>query len=135
MKTKITSLLLMLVCSFALRAQQSASTPVVENVDSKKFEEMLKNKDGVLIDLRTPGEIEKGFIAGSKMIDYTDKGFETEFAKLDKNKTTYVYCAGGGRSADASQYLKDHGFKKVVNLSKGFNDWKKNGLPVEMPKK
>jgi rhodanese-related sulfurtransferase len=134
MKIKIASLTILLLCSLGLRAQQDAKEPAVENVDAKKFSEMLQKKDGVLIDLRTPGEIEKGYIAGSKMIDYTESSFKQEFAKLDKNKTTYVYCAGGGRSADAAQYLKDQGFKKVVNLSKGFNDWKKAGLPVEIKK-
>jgi rhodanese-related sulfurtransferase len=134
MKTKFAALLLVLITTLTLHAQQAAETNAVENVDAKQFNELLQKKDGILIDLRTPGEIEKGYIAGSRMIDYTDKNYEQEFAKLDKNKTTYVYCAGGGRSADAAQYLKSHGFKKVVNLTKGFNDWKKAGLPVEVKK-
>jgi phage shock protein E len=134
MKTKITTLLLLLLCSFGLKAQTSTTPAVVENVDAKKFSELIAKKDGIVIDLRTPAEIEKGFIAGSKMIDYTDKSYEQEFAKLDKSKTMYIYCAGGGRSADAAEYMKVHGFKKVVNLTKGFKDWKAAGMPVEMKK-
>lgn len=127
------------LCAFVLlsvnlSAQKSAAAPVVTNVDAKQFSEMLTKNDGVLIDLRTPAEIEKGYIKGSKMIDFTDKNYEQEFAKLDKNKPTYIYCAGGGRSGSAAEYMQEHGFKKVVNLQKGFNDWKKQGLPVEMKK-
>ena len=130
------SLLVLAFFLFSLAgiAQKAGDTTVIQNVDAKKFNEMLEKKDGILIDLRTPGEIEKGFIKGSVMIDYTDKSFEQEFAKLNKNKTTYIYCAGGGRSGDAAVYLKEHGFKKVVNLAKGFNDWKKQGMAVEVKK-
>lgn len=127
-------LAIFLFSSVSVLAQKATDTPVIENVDAKKFNELLEKKDGILIDLRTPGEIEKGFIKGSVMIDYTDKSYEKEFAKLNKDKPTYVYCAGGGRSGDASTYLKEHGFKKVINLEKGFNDWKKQGLPVEIKK-
>ena len=130
MKAKIIFPFLLLLFSFSA----AGYAQVVENVDAKTFSEDLQKKDGVLIDLRTPAETDKGIIAGAKLIDYTDKGFENEFAKLDKNKTTYIYCAGGGRSSDAAQYMKAHGFKKVVNLEKGFNAWKKQGLAVELKK-
>jgi rhodanese-related sulfurtransferase len=137
MKAKIciTIFLFALLAPMKSIAQGGPTSTVIENVDPKTFNDALAKKDGILIDLRTPAETDKGFIKGAKMIDYTDKGFEVEFAKLDKNKTTYIYCAGGGRSADAAQYLKDHGFRKVVNLTKGFNDWKKQGMDVEMVKK
>jgi phage shock protein E len=128
------SLICIVLLSFNLAAQKSPDASVVTNVDAKQFIDLLSKNDGVLIDLRTPAEIEKGFIKGSKMIDFTDKNYEQEFAKLDKNKTTYIYCAGGGRSGSAAEYMQEHGFKKVVNLQKGFNDWKKQGLSVEMKK-
>ena len=135
MKTKIASLtLLLFLFGFLSVFAQTKADPVIENVGPQKFQELLNKKDGMLIDLRTPAEIEKGFIKGSVMIDYTDKNYEQEFAKLDKSKTMYVYCAGGGRSSSAADYMKEHGFKKVVNLEKGFKDWKKQGLPVELKK-
>jgi rhodanese-related sulfurtransferase len=42
-----------------------------------------------------------------------------------------LYCAGGGRSADASEILISKGFKHVVNLEKGFADWKKQNFEIE----
>jgi rhodanese-related sulfurtransferase len=136
MKTKLilSLFLLMILAPYISKAQGGPNSTVIENVDAKTFNERIAKKDGILIDLRTPAEIEKGSIKGAKMIDFSDKAYEAEFGKLDKNKPTYIYCAGGGRSADAAQYLKDHGFKKVVNLTKGFNDWKKQGFDVELKK-
>ena len=63
-------------------------------------------------------------------IDYVD--FEKEADKLDKKKTYYVYCAGGGRSADAAEILVKKGFKNVVNLTGGFSAWKKANLEIEL---
>ena len=68
---------------------------------------------------------------GAVFVDYLSKEWEKEVAKLDKNKTYYVYCAAGGRSADAAEYMEKHGFKKVYNLEKGFSEWNKKGFPIE----
>jgi phage shock protein E len=135
MKTKASILFVLLIAFGKITgyAQVSKST-VVENVDAKTFSDDIAKNKGQLIDLRTPAEIEKGYIKGALFIDFTDKGYEQEFAKLDKNKVVYLYCAGGGRSSSAAEYMQEHGFKKIVNLQKGFNDWKKHGQPVELKK-
>ncbi len=111
---------------------QTSNTAVVTNLSADQFKEMITtDKTGMIIDLRTPNEIEKGFIAGSIQIDYLGKSFDTQMAALDKNKTYYVYCQAGGRSADAAVYMEKQGFKKVFNLEKGFSDWKAKGFPVD----
>jgi rhodanese-related sulfurtransferase len=132
--TLLLILLTFLFISTSSIAQTGPDSKPLENVNPAKFKELLSKKDGILIDLRTPSEIQQGCIKGSVMIDYSDKGFEKEFARLDKSKPTYIYCAGGGRSADAAQYLIEHGFTKVINLEKGFKDWKKQGMEVELMK-
>ena len=43
-----------------------------------------------------------------------------------------MYCAGGGRSADAAEILVKKGFKNVVNLTGGFSAWKKANLEIEL---
>ena len=55
-------------------------------------------------------------------------------SKLDKTKTYLIYCAGGGRSGECAELMKKEGFTHVVNLEKGFDDWKKKGFEVEMKK-
>ncbi len=113
-------------------AAQTPDTPVIINLSADKFNELTKaDKSVQIIDLRTDNEIEKGFIPGSTQIDYLGKNFDTQIAVLDKNKTYFIYCQAGGRSADAAQYMEKQGFKKVYNLEKGFSDWRSKGLPVD----
>jgi phage shock protein E len=111
---------------------QTANTAVITNLSADQFKEMITtDKTATVIDLRTSNEIEKGFISGSIQIDYLGKNFDTQMAALDKNKTYYVYCQAGGRSADAAGYMEKQGFKKVYNLEKGFSDWKAKGFPID----
>lgn len=104
----------------------------VENVDAATFKKMIDEKKGVLIDLRTTDEMtKKGYIKGAKQIDWFGKTAEQEINKLDKKKTYLVYCAGGGRSGECADLMKAKGFTHVVNLEKGFDDWKKKGFETE----
>ena len=92
---------------------------------------MIEKQKGIVIDLRTPDEIKKGKIKGATEIDFLAVDFNKEADKLDKSKTYYLYCAGGGRSADAAEILISKGFKQIVNLEKGFADWKKQNFEIE----
>lgn len=47
--------------------------------------------------------------------------------KLDKNKTTYVHCAGGYRSMIFNSILRARGFDKLVNVEGGFKAMKDSG--------
>jgi phage shock protein E len=84
----------------------------------------------VLLDVRTPDETAKGVIAGATYLDYFRKDFEAEVARLDKDKTYFVYCAAGGRSGETMELMSKLGFKRVYNLKGGFTDWKKMKMPV-----
>ena len=104
----------------------------VKNVDAIAFKKMIEEKKYVLIDLRTSEEIKsKGMIKGATQIDFLGKDATTEIDKLDKNKSYLIYCAGGGRSEECGFYMQKHGFKDVVNLEKGFSDWKNKGFEIE----
>jgi rhodanese-related sulfurtransferase len=110
----------------AMKAQKS------QDVDAATFKKMIEAKKGVLIDLRTPDEIKtKGKIKGAVEIDFLAVNAEEVIKKLDKKKTYLVYCAGGGRSGDCRDLMVKEGFKEVVNLAKGFEDWKRNGFDIE----
>lgn len=107
-----------------------------KDVDAATFKGLMGKKNTVVIDLRTPNEIQsKGKIAGAVELDFLAIDAEERIKKLDKSKTYLVYCAGGGRSGDCKDLMVKEGFKNVVNLEKGFDDWKKKGFEVEMPKK
>ena len=89
-----------------------------------KFKKGIAQKDIQLVDVRTAKEFESGHIDRAQHIDYFSAGFKEQLVKLDKEKAVYVYCQGGGRSAEAAKMLVDLGFKKVFDLKGGYENWK-----------
>jgi phage shock protein E len=108
------------------------SAQQVRHVTAAEFSSVLEKGDCELIDLRTDPEIaRKGFIKGSRQIDYLSTDAETEISGLERTKTYLVYCAGGGRSAECAEFMNREGFTRVINLEKGFDDWLRKGHPAE----
>ena len=95
----------------------------IEDLDNATFKQYWEEKGGVLIDLRTPGEVENGAINGSINIDFNAGEFDTAIDTLDSTIPTFVYCQSGGRSGNARDMLKDKGFVEVYNLANGFGNW------------
>ena len=117
----------MLVAAIFLLACNSSA----QNVDANTFEQKI-NAGGVqVLDVRTAGEYNGSHLKNVLQADWTDKAQFAERTKyLDKNKTLLVYCAGGGRSGQAAVWLKEQGFKEVVNLQGGITAWNGAGKPV-----
>ncbi|MBK7809855.1 MAG: rhodanese-like domain-containing protein [Saprospiraceae bacterium] len=85
--------------------------------------ELMDKKPGILIDVRTVAEWNSGHHKLAKHHDWTNGDFEKASMNFDKNKTYYLYCAAGGRSGQATEFLKSKGFKNVVNLG-GYSNLK-----------
>jgi molybdopterin/thiamine biosynthesis adenylyltransferase/rhodanese-related sulfurtransferase len=88
----------------------------------------------LFVDVREPDEWEEGHIPGAI---YTGRGrLEQRIEGLvpDKTRPIVVYCSAGSRSAFAAQTLAELGYDDVVNLAGGFNDWKRNGFEVTIPR-
>ena len=125
-----------IITIFALFSSMiSVSQTKIENVDAATFKNLIDEKKSVLIDLRTDDELKnKGYIKNAMQIDYFKKDAEAIISKLDKKKTYLIYCAGGGRSGECAELMQKQGFSHVINLEKGFDDWKKKGFDVEIKK-
>lgn len=77
-----------------------------------------------LLDVRTPEEFTAGHIANAININLFDEDFEKKsIQQLPKNKTIYVYCAVGARSAKATIKLAALGYT-IINLKGGFDAYK-----------
>jgi len=123
---KLIGLLFLCIC-----LSSQAQNTKVQNVDAATFKKLIDDNNAALIDLRTTDEINsKGKIKGAKQIDYFNKNAESDIKKLDKNKTYLIYCAGGGRSSECAELMTKEGFKEIINLEKGFGDWKRKGFAV-----
>lgn len=113
--------------SDANTAAAAVITPF-KNIDVAQMKAVAENlgKDQVIIDVRTPDEINKGYIQGTMNINFYLADFEDKIKALDKDKEYYVYCRSGGRSAKASKLMNKLGFNKVYNLEGGYQAWEKN---------
>ena len=78
--------------------------------------------DLVLIDVRNPGEVALGTIAGARNISLP--ALLADLDQLDSTAPTVVFCAGGYRSAIASSLLRAHGFADVSDLVGGYAAWR-----------
>ena len=76
-----------------------------------------------MVDVRTPEEYQQGHIDNAVNIDWMDTSFDSRVQNLDKDKTIYVYCKKGGRSAKAYEKLSAFGFKNIVDLEGGYDAW------------
>lgn len=101
-----------------------------ENLDAATFKAKVESGNGIILDVRTPGEVAQGYIANATIIDIYDQNFITELNKLPKDKEVYVYCASGVRSVQAAEILQQNGFTHIYNLREGLMDWQRSGHPL-----
>jgi len=87
-------------------------------------EELARNPEAIILDVRTPEEWEEGIIPGALMLDiYSGPEFMAGIQQLDKDKTYFVYCKAGGRSRQACDIMNLTGIGKTFNLLGGFSQW------------
>lgn len=132
----IKQLLLSFALLYALTgcSQKQTSSGDVDRivlVSPKDFAQQLTTEKGILLDVRTPGEWKKGHLKDARHLDIFRDDFETEVSKIDTNTTVFVYCASGGRSAEAAEMMLKKGFHKIIDMDGGFMRWKNEGLPSE----
>lgn len=87
-----------------------------------------KSEDIQLVDVRTEAEYSVSHLKDAQNICVSSKDFREKVVDLDKNKPVYVYCKGGGESAQAAQILKEMGFTKVYDLQGGIDNWEESGM-------
>ncbi|ACL69001.1 CoA-disulfide reductase [Halothermothrix orenii] len=80
------------------------------------------DKNTILLDVREEVETQIGSINGSVNIPLNS--LRERLDELDKDKDIIVYCAMGLRGYIGYRILKQHGFKKVKNLSGGYKLYK-----------
>lgn len=87
----------------------------------------------VVLDVREPDEYEQGAIAGVVHIPRGHLEAQIESRVPDKATPIVVYCAGGVRSAFATQTLRQLGYARAESMAGGFGKWKDEGRPWARP--
>jgi thioredoxin 1 len=97
-------------------------------VDFEK--KILEFPNAQLVDVRTAEEFLRGHLRKAQNINFNDDNFgDLIKVKLDKTRPVFLYCYSGRRSADATVYLKDLGFRQVFDLEGGFAKWTASSKP------
>lgn len=103
---------------FLVGCAQSKTKPITE-VSQNEFNNV------ILVDVRTPEEYDSGHIENAMNINWFDSNFADQIRSIDKEKTIYVYCKKGGRSAKAAMLLDSLGYSNVTNLEGGYDAYNK----------
>jgi sulfur-carrier protein adenylyltransferase/sulfurtransferase len=108
----------------------------IKEVTPEDVDERLRRGDKFLIlDVREDEEVEHGILPGARHVTRGHLESRVEDVLTDKDAEVVVYCAGGVRSAFATQTLEELGYSNVSSMSGGFTRWKDLGLDYAMPKK
>ena len=113
--------------AFASDTEGTVPTISVQDVKAK----LDAGKDIILLDVREPHEWEISDI--SKATHHIPQGQIVErLGELDTAREIIVYCKTGGRSAEVTQMLQEHGYRKAKNMLGGVNAWASHIEP-ELP--
>ena len=85
--------------------------------------------DAYIIDVREPDEVARARIDSAVHIPLGSLVERLE--EVPRNRTVYLICAAGGRSAQATQFLVAQGID-AVNIEGGIMEWYRTGLPVTL---
>lgn len=125
MKIAIIVLAIIILIPIIKRLLGAAGGGKFKNIGADEFSALAKDKNTVVIDVRSPGETAQGKIPGAKEINLMGAGFKQQIAKLDKTKTYLVYCRSGNRSATACGMMAAEGIENLYNLSGGYSAWER----------
>jgi len=110
---------------------QMAFNPPVKNISAHQAQDILKNGEIVILDIRTPMEFNASRIEGAINIDFYERSFAQNLNKLDKNKTYFVYCRSGNRTGQSMPLFEKLGFKNIIHLQRGIVDWTGSGYTMK----
>jgi len=117
-------------CSVPAQEQEAQSFPI--EVGVSEASQLIAQGDVLLLDVRTPREVNQGYIEGARNIDVTSRDdFKAGVDQLDKSEPVMVYCKVGGRSHQAAVYLVENGFTRVYDMKGGILAWEKAGKPLK----
>jgi rhodanese-related sulfurtransferase len=100
--------------------QQSANV-IVALQDDPRF---------VVLDIRTPAEVEAGHLSGAVNRDFYSDTFEDDLAALPRDLIYLIYCRTGNRTGRAYQVMEGLGFEQVYDMGGGISQWMAANYPV-----
>jgi len=84
----------------------------------------------VLLDIRTPSEVEAGHIPGAVNLDFYSPSFRDDLDALDRDKIYLIYCRTANRTGQAYNIMEELGFERVYDMGGGISQWIAAGYTV-----
>jgi rhodanese-related sulfurtransferase len=122
---------LIMLCMLLLTP--TSATASSKSISAEQFIKM-PEADRFLLDVRTPGEYQDGYIANAVNIPVASLAKNLDKLK-DKDQQIVVYCRSGRRASTAIEYLSSQGFTNLVHLEGDFGEWEANERTITKPKK
>jgi len=106
--------------------------PTIKDIDSQEFYDMyVQNPDEyIFIDVRPEDPFNRVHAQGSINMPVHTLYDERRFLPK-KGKTIVLICSGGRASGVAYSYLEHFGFRNILRIEGGIEDWMAAGLPIE----
>lgn len=121
--------LLFALCLFFFSCKEGSAQSSL-NLTTSEFQELAKASNATILDVRTLGEWNSGYIPKAIHMNFYEEKFQSQLEEIPKENTVLVYCASGGRSSKTLQILKEKGFSKAYHLRGGIRIWQEKGLPI-----
>lgn len=122
------------------KALCEAADREIETIPAEEAVKLAGRDDVVLVDIRDIRELAReGKVPGAVhaprgMLEFwIDPASPYHKPVFAQDKKYVFFCAGGLRSALATQTAQRMGMKPVAHIRGGFGAWKKAGGPVELP--
>ena len=104
-----------------------------EHINPFKFQDFIKeNPDTLVIDLRSDAEFNAGHIRGAINMNrgYVETSLAEKIPNIKDDTRIILYCIGGGISAMTQMALKSYGYKNVLDISGGINNYVNKGFTL-----
>ena len=101
---------------------------MADELSPRQADELIREGDAQLVDVREPFEHEAGRIAGSLHVEL--ERLPAEAQSFDRERPILFYCRSGSRSALAADAFAASGYR-AHNLEGGLEAWVGAGLPIE----
>jgi rhodanese-related sulfurtransferase len=112
----------------AVTSQVQNAVTLGDTVDVTAAYNAVKNSNGKLVDVRTPGEFASGHAADAVNIPLTD--LPGRSGEVPTDRPVLLICQSGQRSGTALQQLKNQGYENASSVQGGFFAWEKAQLPL-----
>ena len=114
--------------SFAAWSDGGGAIERVAQTSASHIAARVKSGDVAVIDVRNASEWAHGHLPGALHIPVGH--LAERLGEIPRGRPVVVQCQGGTRSAIAASVLLAHGVSDVINLRGGYDEWRREALPV-----